>query len=188
MTRISRRLTALVAVLGMTLMFGCATKIKGPEVGMPHPTINFGEFTHFELVHTELNSAYADNPNNMIALQKVDRNMVVGMCKLIPEMTVVEEGELPSDAPWTLRVEPFIEEVKYIRWGQRLWSHMFAGKGAIVMRVRYVDAAKGEVIAEPWFYQHANAVQAGFVPGLSDNLMLNRVVWAISDYTGDNWK
>jgi hypothetical protein len=56
------------------------------------------------------------------------------------------------------------------------------------MRVAIVDQKTGEFIANPEFYQHANAAAGGWSVGASDYAMLNRISDLIVKYMSDNYR
>ena len=53
--------------------------------------------------------------------------------------------------------------------------------------VKLTDRTTGETIAEPEFYQHANAQGAAWSFGGTDKAMLGRETQLIADYLKDNY-
>jgi hypothetical protein len=55
------------------------------------------------------------------------------------------------------------------------------------LKMRLVDAATGEVVAEPEFFQRANAVGAAYSFGASDAGMLDRIAIVAREYLVRNY-
>ena len=91
------------------------------------------------------------------------------------------------DAPRTLRIEPMVRYIRYITGGKRFWGGGFAGNSAVMISLKITDAATGDVIAEPDFYQHANALGAAWSFGATDKTMLIRISNMITEYVRANY-
>ena len=56
-----------------------------------------------------------------------------------------------------------------------------------MLRVKMTDAATGAIIAEPDFYQHANALGAAWSFGATDKTMLIRIASMLREYLNANY-
>ena len=78
--------------------------------------------------------------------------------------------------------------MKFVSGKARFWGGAFAGGTAVLMTVKLSDAATGEVIAEPEFYQHANAMGAAYSFGGTDKAMLGRTAELMANYLKANYE
>ena len=69
----------------------------------------------------------------------------------------------------------------------RFWAGPLAGSSAVVMKMRLVDKATGEVIAEPEFFQRASAMGGAFAVGGTDYGMLVRISTVSEQYLKRNY-
>ena len=101
---------------------------------------------------------------------------------------VAEQNARPArhDPVRTLVIEPRIDKIRFISGGARVWAGAFAGSSRVLVALRLVDQATGEVIAEPEFYQHAKAMAGAWTFGVADNNMLIRTASMSLDYLKAN--
>lgn len=174
-----RRLLTLFIVVAMAAMAGCTTEIYAPAAQNPPPSENFNAFQQFKLEPVTLNPAYADSGYNQSAKAAIERNL---QSALMPTLTTWDKGRGRM-----LRIQPNIEEIKFVGGAARFWSGAMSGSSAVVLRVTYTDAATSAVIATPVFYQHAAAMGGAWTMGGTDNAMLARIAGLVATYTKNNY-
>ncbi len=162
---------------------GCATKIRKP-VAEPQPArVKLGEFKHVELsaivIAPELGKA------NAKALAKLDGLIDQKVRHVFASVSRPGEAAAASGGR-VLRITPEIEDMKFIGGAARFWVGAMAGSSAVLMKVKFQDAASGEVLAEPEFYRAANAFTGGQTIGVTDNLMLDQIADDIANYCARN--
>jgi hypothetical protein len=167
----------LICSIAMVLT-GCVTHISPTAQTNPPPTERFGNFNHFDLASIDMPAEYDGDNNNQRALRKIQLNLVTG---LLPKL----EGWENRAAARTLKIEPRIVKIKFVSIGDRVMFGSMSGSSAVLIKVRYSDAATGKVVAEPEFYQRSGATTHGF--GVSDNLMLDNIANLIVRYTVNNY-
>jgi hypothetical protein len=147
----------------------------------PPPMEKLSGFNHFELEHITMDAPYAGQGPNEAAAAKIEEHLQNGLAPLFSNW-----GNAPSTAAKrTLLVQPHIEEIKFIGGGARFFAGALAGSSHVTMRVRYVDAATGNVVAEPQFSIRSPGT-AGFM-GIADNEMLRNIAVLVRDYTSSNY-
>jgi len=85
-------------------------------------------------------------------------------------------------------IQPEVEKLKFISGGERFFAGALAGSSAIQLRLRITEERSGRLVANPLFYQHANAFGGAHTFGTTDNLMLDRVVQMMADYLRNNYE
>jgi hypothetical protein len=158
---------------------GCVTHISPTVQTNPPPTERFGNFNHFVLASVDMPAEYDGDNNNQRAARKIQQNLVTGL------LTKLEGWESKAAVARTLKIEPRIVKIKFVSIGDRVMFGAMPGSSAVLIKVRYTDAATGKVVAEPEFYQRSGATTHGF--GVSDNLMLDNVANLIVRYTANNY-
>jgi hypothetical protein len=161
------------------LLLGCATNIKPTVAFNPQPSEAFRNFDRFELAKVELPANQA-NAANQRATVKIEENLQKGLTPKLEEW----QGKGATKGRG-LRIEPRIEEIKFVSVGSRIMVGAMAGSSAVRIKVAFRDAASGGLIAEPEFYRSANAFTSAY--GVQDNLMLNSIADAIVNYTMTNY-
>lgn len=176
-----------IGILGSCLFLGCATHLRKPAEA-PQPTKErFAEFKAYEMKHVEIAPAYAKASANQKAGRKINQLLFAKMALVLPGIAASDKAtELAKPAVRTLLIEPKIEEIKFVGGAARFWVGAMAGSSAVLMKVTYKDKATGVVVAEPEFYQQANAFAGGNSMGMSDNFMLDQIVMEICNYTSLN--
>lgn len=158
--------------------------IEAREVTNPPPKAALNTFDRFEIAAIAMDAPYAGQDANEQAKERLQVNLDERVPPLLAEWNAREPQSSP---PKTLKIEPTIRHVKFISGKARFWAGAFAGGTAVLMTVKLSDAATGEVIAEPEFYQHANAMGAAWSYGATDKAMLVRTTDLISDYLKANF-
>lgn len=172
----------LVALL--LLAGGCATTdIKATSLINPPPKAAFSAYRQIELKPIEIDPPYAGQGANESA-----RNSLQSMVVSRLHSQIRRWNKDPSaDATGTLVIEPRITQIKFISTGARIWAGAFAGSSAIVMKAKVYEKESGMMIAEPEFYQHANAYAGAWSVGSADRGMLDRMASLLSEYVMDNY-
>ncbi|WP_374607488.1 hypothetical protein [Thermomonas sp.] len=158
-------------------------EIKPAGTSNPPPSELLSGFDRYEVKPAVLTGVYAGQEINETALASFQRNFDerVGAW-------VAEQNARPArhDPARTLVIEPRIDKIRFISGGARVWAGAFAGSSRVLVALRLVDQATGEVIAEPEFYQHAKAMAGAWTFGVADNNMLIRTATMSLDYLKAN--
>ena len=169
----------------LSLVFtGCATNITRTEGPPAPPTSPLTGYNRLVLLETTLAPEYAEHEANQAAAAKIHENLVAKLEQSEPSLETAATAEAvdPAPAEGTLLIAPQVKEVKFIGGAARFWAGALAGSSAVYMQVVFTDAASGEVVANPEFYQHANAYAGAYSFGGADNAMLARIASLIHDY------
>jgi hypothetical protein len=158
--------------------------IEAKAVTNPPPAMALQAFDQFELAPFSMGAPYAGQDANEEAKTRLQTNLDE---RLPPVLTEWNAKPARSTPPRVLKIEPTIRHVKFISGKARFWAGAFAGGTAVLVTVKMSDAATGEVIAEPEFYQHANAMGAAWSYGATDKAMLIRTTDMITDYVKANY-
>ncbi|WP_129642491.1 hypothetical protein [Peristeroidobacter agariperforans] len=158
--------------------------VEAREVTNPPPKAALNSFDRFEIAPIAMGAPYAGEEVNEEAKERLQVNLDE---RVPPVLTEWNAKEAKNSPPKTLRIEPAVRHVKFVSGKKRFWTGAFSGGTAVLMTVKLSDAATGEVIAEPEFYQHANAMGAAFSYGATDKAMLVRTTDLISDYLKANY-
>jgi hypothetical protein len=158
--------------------------IEAKEVTNPPPKMALASFDRFEISPIAMVAPYAGQPPNEQAKERLQANLDERTPPVLAEWNAKPEKNQPAR---TLKIEPTVRHVKFVSGKARFWAGPFAGGTAVLMTVKLSDAASGEVIAEPEFYQHANAMGAAFSYGATDKAMLIRVTDLITNYLKSNY-
>lgn len=177
MMSVSRRV--LLASAALLAIAACSTEIYAPAAQNPPPTEPFNAFGQFQLKPVTLNPDLAEHGYNQSATTAINNN-------LQPTLGILLDSWNKGSGRM-LVVAPYIEDIKFIGGAARFWAGAMAGSSAVVMRVTYTDDATGAVIANPVFYQHANAMGGAWSFGATDNAMLKRMADLVTEYTRKNY-
>lgn len=158
--------------------------IEAREINNPPPSVALDQFDRFEIAPIAMGAPYAGQPANEQAKQRLQTNLDERVPPLLTEWNGKDAKHAP---PRALKIEPTIRHVKFISGKARFWAGALAGGTAVLMTVKLSDAATGEVIGEPEFYQHANAMGAAWSFGATDKVMLVRVTDLITNYLKANY-
>jgi hypothetical protein len=167
----------LVRLAGTLLLAGCVTHIKPSVTSNPPPRTALNAYQRFELLPL---GATPEARREDAAVRKIEQNLAQQVGSLIATWNRAGDGR-------TLRIEPTVTELKFVSTGERLLAGGLAGSSAVVMKVRLVDGATGEVVAEPEFFQRANAIGGAYSFGASDNGMLDRIAIVAREYLVRNY-
>jgi hypothetical protein len=160
------------------------TTIQASSMTNPAPSEAFDQFDHFDIKPIRMDAPFAGQSKNEAAVKKIQENLDL---RLNPAITGWNSAVANNTAPRVLLIEPRVEAIKFISGGPRFWIGPLAGNSGVLIKVKFTDAATGQVIAEPEFYQHANAWGGAMSVGGTDNAMLVREGALIADYIKDNY-
>lgn len=148
------------------------------------PKVQLDHYARFELKPVVLVPPYAGQETNEKARGVVQQNFD----QRLGQWVALRNGEpaKAASAP-TLAIEPVIEKVRFVSGGKRFFAGAFAGSSRILLRLRLIDVASGEVIAQPEFYQHARGMAGAWTVGGADNAMLARIATLAQDYVTANY-
>jgi len=148
------------------------------------PTEQLDHYARFELKPVQLVPPYAGQETNEKARDAVQDNLQQGLGQWAAQRNAEPAKAEPAR---TLVIEPVIEKVRFISGGKRFFAGAFAGSSRILLRLRLIDAATGEVVAQPEFYQHARGMAGAWTIGGADNAMLARVASLARVYVAANY-
>lgn len=177
--------TALFAFSLTTGVLHAGDKIVASGLQNPAPRVALSTYDRFELTELAMGKPYAGQKVN----DKARDTMAVHVQgNVLP--WVVEKNALKAKnkSPKLLRIEPRIDKIKMVSKSARFWGGAMSGKSRVLVKVKLIDAASGDVIAEPEFYQHAGAMAGAYSMGGADQGMLERVPKLIADYLRGNYK
>jgi len=158
------------------LLSGCKTQIHpSGQINQP-PQVAFNMFDNVQLNKVVMPAKYAGQPANMKAVAKIDLLLTEKIKKIYPELNNA------AGSGKTLIVEPEVIDIKFIGGGARVWAGAMAGSSAVLMKVKFIDKATGNVIAFPEFYSKSSAVAGAYSFGGNDNAMLHRVASDVAEY------
>ncbi|MFH1146916.1 MAG: hypothetical protein V1736_04335 [Pseudomonadota bacterium] len=180
---ISRLLFATVLVT--FLASGCATRICAPKSPNQPVKTKLSEFDAVVLSPSVILEPYSQGEMNRRATRKIDENITLRLKEIFPKLVT---GENAEEAPGgrVLKIEPIVEEIKFINAAARVWVGPLAGSSAVRMKVIYRDLSTGEIIADPSFFKKGNAMAGTFTVGTTDNMMLVQITDQIAAFTTDN--
>jgi len=166
----------LVLASSLVLLSACATHIVPTISSNPPPARALHEFEAFELQPLTA----ADAVKSPAALKKIDENLVQKLAPLLAGWNKAGGGD-------TLVIAPQVQEIKFVGAPKRVFLGVLQGSSAVRLTVRLSDKASGDVIAEPEFFQRANAMGGAYTFGATDNLMLIRIASVVEEYLRRNY-
>jgi hypothetical protein len=180
MRRIVLGLVLAVAAVGTAW---AKDEIRASSTTNPPPSEALGQFDRYELKPATLAPDYAEHPANKEALVAFQRNLDERVGAWVAEQNAAPAKRTPAR---TLVIEPRIEKIRFISGGKRFWAGAFAGSSQLLVKLTLTDAATGDVIATPEFYQHAKGMAGAWTFGAADNTMLVRTASLARDYLQGN--
>jgi len=167
----------LGCVLSLALVQGCATKIKASATQNPPPAEAFSAFGRIEVKPAVFKPGFK---GDAAGLAKIEENLKKDLGPSLSDW-----NQRPSNGR-TLVIEPVVEQLEFQHGAKRVLLGPLAGSSGVLLRVTVRDS-KGTLVAEPEFFQRADAWAAGFVMGVHDNIMLTRVANLASEYLIANY-
>jgi hypothetical protein len=158
--------------------------IEAKQITNPPPSVPLNTFDRFEIAPIAMVAPYAGQDANEDAKKRLQTSLDEKVQSFLPQWNAAEAKNTPAK---TLKIQPTIRHVKFIGGAARFWTGAAAGGSAVLMTVKLSDAATGEVIGEPEFYQHANKFGAAYSFGATDKNMLIREIELIAEYLRANY-
>lgn len=179
-------LKASLLILPALLLPACATKkLEVAQQRNPPPAEAFSAFGRFELKPVEMAPEHYNRSSNYGAAQKIQEYFDDRIRPVIDDWT----RKAPRQSTRTLVIEPRIEQLNYVSQPTRILTGPYFGDSGITVRLRYIDAGSGKVIAEPQFFQDTGKWWGWVTVGVQDKAMLRRMVGLIAEYNHANyWK
>ena len=162
------------------LIMGCATNIKQPTITPMSAKVKLGTFERIEVLAVTAVPGVPEG--NAKAIGKIDENLRTEMTKAFPDVKFVSSEDAFSKGGNVLQVIPVVKDIKFIGGAARFWVGAMAGSSAVLVYVKCVNAATGEIVAEGDFYEVAGAHSGSWSIGASDNMMLVQVAKNIVQY------
>lgn len=144
------------------------------------PLVALGTFSRFEVAPVAMGAPWAGQKGNESARFRLQENLDERLTPLLADWNA------RGGAGGTLRILPEIRYVRFITGGKRFFAGGLAGASSILVKVRLVDGT-GAVVAEPDFYQHANAMGAAWSFGATDKTMIIRISNMVAEYLKANY-
>lgn len=175
----------LLLSLSLASPMALAAKYEPPaeDARNPQPTEALKNFQRFEHRPVAVVPALAKKGDADTARIHLQANMAIRSI----ERTKVWNEASAGESPRTLVIEPIIEQVRFVTPGKRVFIGVLWGSSYVDLKLRLTDAATGQVIGEPHFYQRAGAGAAGWGMGVVDRAMLVRVTNMVDAYLRDNY-
>jgi len=167
----------VTGLLALSLVQGCATRVKASTTSNPAPTEAFSAFGRIEVKPAVFAEGYK---GNLAGVAKINENINKDLAESL------KKWNSGPDNGRVLTIEPIVEEMQFQSGVKRVFLGPLAGSSGVRMRVIIRDN-KGNEIARPEFFQRASAMAAGFMLGVHDNLMLTRVANLTSSYVKANY-
>lgn len=175
---------ALSAVVAVPAAYAAEEPQIAGSAQNPPPKVPLRTYQRFEMEPVAMGAPFTGYEANKVALERLQANIDLRVKPVLAEWNARDAGA----APRTLRIQPEIRYIRFITGGKRFWGGALAGGSSVLMKVRMTDAATGEVIAEPDFYQHANAMGAAWSFGATDKHMLIRMSAMLAHYLRSNYE
>ena len=181
----SIKTSLLLFTLAVVALSGCATTyIKADATTNPPPAQPLSAFSDFEVSPIAMSAPYKGQEANEKALKKIQENFDL---RVNPKIAAWKSNA-SAPAGRTLRIQPYIQDIKFVNATARVWGGAFSGSSAVVLRIRLIDASTGAEIAHPQFFQRAAAMGGAWTLGATDNNMLVRIAELASGYLEANYR
>ncbi|MFZ6870875.1 hypothetical protein ACO0LF_02270 [Undibacterium sp. Di27W] len=177
MNTIIKRGLLVAALFSLALIQGCATSVKAKAMDNPPPKEAFSAFGRIQVKTAMFKEGYT---GDKAGLAKINENIQKDMA------SYVESWNKGPENGRTLIIEPIVEEIQFQHGAKRVLLGPLAGSSGVRLRLRIYEVMNGSV-ASPEFFQRADAMAAGFVFGVHDNLMLTRVANLATGYIIANY-
>jgi len=178
-----KKLCLVLSFSALTFLPGCATTyIKADATTNPPAPQPLSGFNKFEVSPIAMGAPYKGQEANEKALKKIQENFDL---RVNPKVAVWNANASTSGR--MLRIEPYIQDIKFVNATARVWSGALSGSSAVVLRMRLIDAATGAEVAHPQFFQRAAAMGGAWTFGATDNNMLVRIAELAAKYLEANY-
>lgn len=165
-----------------TAVFAADTPQYDENAQNPPPAAALDTFQHFTIDPVAMGAPFAGQKGNEVARERLQANLDERVKPLLAEWNA-KGGE----GGRTLKIQPEIRYIRFITGGKRFFGGGFAGASSILLKLKLTDAETGALVAEPDFYQHANALGAAWSFGATDKTMLIRIANMIQAYLQNNY-
>ena len=176
----------LFIVLSLNLS-GCATThISRQDADSNQSSlIKFSEFDYVVIKPLTIPNEIADDYDNKAATKMLNDKLYEQLLGVFYTLTPYAEfDQLQTKS--TLIIEPSIVKMKSVGAVARIFTGVLAGGSALVLKTTYINAETQQIIANPSFYQHANAWAAAYKAG-SDKRVIHRIAKLAADYATNNY-
>lgn len=177
MSQFVRNMLLVAMVLGTVMLQGCATRVKASLLQNPPPAEAFSSFARIQIKPVV---AAEGKKINVKAMTKIQQNIEKDMATQLASW-----NQRPENGR-SLIITPVVEELEFTRTASRVFFGPMAGSSGVLLRLQIRDT-DGKEIANPEFFQRADAWAAGFVLGVHDNIMLTRIANLASRYVKANF-
>lgn len=149
----------------------------------PPPSAALNTYQRFEITPIVMGAPFAGQKGNEVAREHLQADLDERAQPLLAQWNAMP----PTDAPRTLKIVPEIRYIRFITGGKRFFAGAMAGGSSVLVSVKLLDGETGAVVADPDFYQHANAMGAAWSFGATDKTMLIRISNMITEYLRANY-
>lgn len=173
----ARAIAVFAAVTVGVVLTGCATRVKTSQTVNPPPAQAFSAFGRIELRPVRM----VEGKRTADGIGKIQDNITKSL------KAYLENWNKQADNGRKLLIEPIVDDIEIQQTGKRILLGPMAGSSGVMMHLKITDTTTGQEVANPLFFQRADALAAGFTFGVNDNLMLTRVANLASDYVIANY-
>jgi hypothetical protein len=139
--------------------------------------IPLGGYSRIDVKPFVLTEDDADATRNQVARQHLEEVMKE---HLGPRLSTWNEH--PEDGELRVTIEPFIDEIHFVRSGIRILAGPFVRGTHLTVRLVIVEQPSGKLLGEREFEDSTSFVAATFTAGKTDNSTLTNVAEQIADY------
>ena len=173
-----------VAFAAATLLSACATNIHPQNETITRSKVPFSKFSAVAMRPLAVERSEGDS-GDRAAIARVDGQLRSCMQGVFRNLRDSAGGEQPSAG--SLVIEPSIVDMKKVNAAERIFLGTMVGSSAMLLKVRFVDSASNDVLAEPVFYAKGSAWNGAWTFGATDNAMLTRIVDDACRYARSNY-
>lgn len=173
----SMRLLLASGLVALSLLQGCASKVKASATQNPPPIEVFSAYGRIEVKPTVFLTGVQ---GDAAGLAKIEENLKKD---LGPSL---ESWNQRAKNGRSLVIEPVVEAMEFKHGAKRVLLGPLAGSSGVLLRLNVRDN-NGKLVASPEFFQSAGAWAGAVTMGVHDNMMLTRVANLASDYVIANY-
>lgn len=175
-------MTLMIRTMMSILALACSAAVHA-AADNPPPASAFAGYGGYTLATITMDAEVGKKKN----ADKVHKRVIENMQKHV--QPVIDEWNSKADAgnPEKLLLTPHIVSLHKPSGANRMFGGAMAGQSHIVIRLKISEEGSGRLLADPEFYQHANAMGAAWSFGATDNVMLERVTELMATYLTRNY-